>query len=136
MSEENKAAVRRFLETMDRGDWDELRNLMTPDHQLHFPLAPEPMDRDGHTETNKHFRYRHELRDQVAEGDKVVTRGVVHLTLVKEFQGIQPPKEVSVPFINAVRIADGKNAEEWLSLDTLGFMQQLGVVSPPAQSEG
>ncbi len=137
MSEENKAVVRRFLKTMDEGKWDELRTMMAPDHRLHSALSPEPIDREGHLQMNMAFRYRHEVHDLIAEEDKVVVRGVVHLTQLKDFQGIPPSgKEMAVQFIDIVRLANGQNAEEWLSLDTLGMMQQLGVVPPPEQAKG
>jgi predicted ester cyclase len=33
--------------------------------------------------------------------------------------------------ISLDRIADGKIAEHWSEMDTLGLMQQLGVIPPP-----
>ena len=40
-----------------------------------------------------------------------------------------PPtnKEVTVPVISIVRIADGKIVEHWLNWDALGLFQDLGL---------
>ncbi|MBI4504880.1 MAG: ester cyclase [Chloroflexi bacterium] len=134
MSEQNKVFIRHFMETMDRKAWDELRELMAPDHRFHWPLAPEPLDREGHIQLNRGFQeafsgFRHEIHDVLADRDKVVVRGTVRATHTAAFQGIPPSgKEVALRFIDIVRIAGDVNAEEWLEIDSWGFMQQLGVV--------
>jgi len=38
---------------------------------------------------------------------------------------------MSVKFINIIQLQDGMNINEWDSLDTLSFMQQLGAIPPP-----
>jgi predicted ester cyclase len=72
------------------------------------------------------------VEDIVAEGDKVVTRGTFSGTHKGEFMGINPTgKRISVGVIEILRIADGKMVEHWNLVDSLGMMQQLGVVPPP-----
>jgi predicted ester cyclase len=47
--------------------------------------------------------------------------------------GIPPNgKKVSIWNINIWRFTDGKLVEWWQSMDTLGFMQQIGAI-PPAR---
>ena len=42
------------------------------------------------------------------------------------FQGIPPTgKHLELRWLDIMRIEDGKNAEEWLSMDLMGFMQKL-----------
>jgi predicted ester cyclase len=46
-----------------------------------------------------------------------------------ELQGIPPTgKQITVPGMTINRIVDGKLAEEWVIVDTLGMLQQLGVI--------
>jgi steroid delta-isomerase-like uncharacterized protein len=72
------------------------------------------------------------LEDIVAEGDKVVTRYSLTGTHKGKFVGIPATnKKVTMSVIEIDRVAGGKVIEEWVRYDTLGFMQQLGVVPKP-----
>ena len=86
MSEKNKAFVQGLFEVMDKGDWSTVRKMMDPGHVFHgshflFPLAPKPLDREGHIQLNASAagsvftNVQHVIEDQIAEADKVVTRG-------------------------------------------------------------
>ncbi len=45
--------------------------------------------------------------------------------------GIPPTgKAVSVKGISVVRVVGGKIVEDWVSEDTMGLMQQLGIIPP------
>jgi len=72
------------------------------------------------------------LDDMIVEGDKVVVRCTVTGTHKGEFMGIPPTnKKVKVQAIAIDRVVGGKIVEEWGMSDTLGLMQQLGVVPTP-----
>ena len=135
--EQNISFVHRFFDVIDQANWDELRDMMEPSHLFHFPLAPKPLDREGHIQMNREFRraftgFRHEILDMIAAGDKVVTRGIARFTHTGEFQNIPATgKEITLRFINIMRVSNGKNAEEWDEIDSLGMMQQLGVMPQP-----
>ncbi len=43
---------------------------------------------------------------------------------------------MTITGITIHRIAGGKIVEEWISMDMLGMMQQLGVVPSPGQAGG
>ena len=67
----------------------------------------------------------------VAEGDKVTKVWTVHSTNKGDFMGIPATgKPMVVKGIEVFRIADGKIAELWASMDNLGMLQQLGVIPP------
>ena len=67
----------------------------------------------------------------VAEGDKVTKVWTANCTHKGDFMGIQATgKQVVVKGMEVFRIADGKIAELWASMDNLGMMQQLGVIPP------
>ena len=129
MSKGNKEFVRKFLVTMDAQDWDAFKELMAPEHRFYSPLGP-PMGRNEHVSVDKEFfrafDARHHILDMVAEGDKVAIRGKTTMVHRGEFQGISPTgKQFELPWLDIMRIENGKNAEEWLSMDLMALMQQL-----------
>jgi len=74
------------------------------------------------------------IDDMVAEGDKVATRFTFSGTHKGELHGIPPTdKKMTMWGIIIVRVAGGKFVETWERLDTLGFMQQLGLVPTPGK---
>jgi len=75
---------------------------------------------------------RFTIEDMVAEGDKVAVRLTGTGTNKGEFRGIPPTnKKVTLWEIQIDRVAGGKFVEGWSRYDTLGLMQQLGVIPTP-----
>lgn len=143
MSEENKALVRRIVEeAWNKGNLAVVDELLSPDYVLHIPLPGEAPGRKGYEQAVSMHRtaftdFRLMIEDMVAEGDKVVIRWTIRGTHKGEYMGIAPTsKEVTYTGISIRRFEGGKIAEEWLELDTLGLMQQMGVVPPPGQGGG
>lgn len=69
------------------------------------------------------------IEDQFAEEDRVVTRWTFVGTHTGTFLGIDATgKQLHSPGISIHRIAEGKIAEEWAEWDTLGVMQQWGLL--------
>ncbi|MCA1717233.1 MAG: ester cyclase [Actinobacteria bacterium] len=143
MSEENKALSRRSIEEVfNAGNLDVVDEIVDPDHVHHDPTMPE----EGHgLEHFKQFAsmYRSafpdvhiEIEDQIAEGDKVVSRWVAKGTHQGDLMGIAPTgNRVEAAGMTIDRIAEGKIAETWDNYDALGMMQQLGVIPSPEQAE-
>jgi steroid delta-isomerase-like uncharacterized protein len=72
------------------------------------------------------------IDDMIAEGDKVVERYKFTGTHKGEFMGIPPTnKKITLWVIEIDRIVGGKFVEGWISFDTLGMMQQLGLAPTP-----
>ena len=70
------------------------------------------------------------IHDQVAEGDQVTTRKSLRGTHLGDFLNIAPTgKAVSIEVIDILRLVDGKIVEHWNTVDLLGLMHQLGVMS-------
>jgi serine phosphatase RsbU (regulator of sigma subunit) len=119
-AEENKALVRRFLEARGKGDLDALEHMMAPDFVDHT-LAPGPEpDREGYKRQVAEYsaafsNVRFVIEDQVAAGDKVVTRFIVSATHDRgELMGVAPTgRELTDVVIAVMRISEGKVAEEW-----------------------
>ena len=137
MLEENKAIVHRISEAFNTGNLDELDELVAPDFVGHNPLMPEPIQ--GLEGLKGFFAavraampdIHHPSVTLIAEGDLVVIHAQNEGTFTNEFMGIPPTgKKVSYWMANIWRIAEGKAVECWFNFDTLGLMQQLGVVPP------
>ena len=138
---ENKAIVRRFIEqAFNDGNLAVIDELVASGFINH--VAPADVHgRDGMKTFVTTYRtafpdYACTIDDQVAEGDKVVTRWTVRGTQQGELMGIPPTgKQVRLPGVVVDRIANGQLVETWLQADVLGMLQQLGVVpaSEPAE---
>jgi predicted ester cyclase len=73
------------------------------------------------------------VEDQIAEGEKVVTRVSFTATHKGEFMGISPTdKKVKVTGVIIFKITKGKIVETWAEMDSLSWMRQLGVISMPS----
>jgi len=74
------------------------------------------------------------INDMVVEGDKVAVRFTFSGTHKGEFMGVSPTnKKVTMWGIYIDRVAGGKFVESWVRYDTLGLMQQLGLVPTPGR---
>lgn len=104
------------------------------------PFPGLPTGREGLKQAFKIFWEatpgHHEIEDQIAEGDKVVTRLTAYGRHEGELPGPIPPtgKEIHMPAVAIHRIANGKLVEHWSGTDELGLLVQLG--SSPFRSPG
>jgi steroid delta-isomerase-like uncharacterized protein len=137
-AEANKQVVRRFV--------DEYQTAAN-EQSLAELLHPEVVDRSrppGIAEGAEGVRQQFEafraafpdfhavIHDQIAEGDKVVTRKVFHGTHRGELMGIPPTgREVQIEVIDIVRVEGGQIVEHWNVVDRLGLLQQLGALDAP-----
>lgn len=139
-TEENKALDRRLHEEVyNRGQLALIDELCVPNAVAHHAA----MTLHG-TENFKQFAAMYRtafpdihftIEDQIAEGDKVVTRWTIRGTHTGEFQGLPPTgKQGSVTGITIDRFASGKLVESWSNYDALGLMQQFGVVPSAGQT--
>ena len=142
-AEQNKALVRRFYEEIDQGNLDAMDELVAEDYVDHSP-PPFPNLGEGRAAVKQAFQIfwkatpgYHRIDDQIAEGDKVVTRLTAIGTHEDDLPGI--PKtgaklEMTATVVH--RIEHGKLAEKWSDKDVLGFLQQLGVMPTPGDRPG
>ncbi len=136
--EENKALVRRFYEEIDKGNLAAMDELVAEDYLDHNP-PPFPGLARGREGLKQAFQIfweatpgYHQIEEQIAEGDRVVTR----LTCYGKHEGDLPGapatgNELKMTSITIHRIADGRLAEKWAEKDVLGFLIQIGVMTPP-----
>jgi steroid delta-isomerase-like uncharacterized protein len=137
-AEENKALVRRFYEEIDKGNIDAMDELVAEGYVNHHP-PPFPNLAPGREGLKQAFRIfwdatpgHHVIEDQVAEGDKVVTRLTAYGTHERELPGIPATgNKMKMTAVAIHRIEDGKLAEHWSNTDELGLLQQLDVIPLP-----
>jgi predicted ester cyclase len=134
-SDDNKAIVRRFYAEIDAGNIDAMDDLVAADYLDHNPPFPGLSEgREGLKEAFLIFLEatpgRHVIDDQIAQGDKVVTRLTATGRHERDLPGPLPATgaELRETAVAIHRVADGKIAEHWSNRDDLGLMQQLGVI--------
>src|SRR5215212_3346868 len=142
MSEENKALARRSWEVVPEVSLDTLEDALAEvyadDCILHEP-DEDIVGIEGLTQFVSMIRsalpnLRITLEDDMAEGDKVVSRWTAQGTHQGELMGIAPTgNQVTITGITIHRIEDGKIVEEWENWDALGMMQQIGAVPSPEE---
>lgn len=135
---ENERIARRVPEEIaTEGNLDAIDEVFAENAVEHAPFGQEVHGRDaireslaGYLEAFPDFSAT--VEDAVTEGDTVAMRVTLRGTHEGEFMGMEPTNE-SFEIGNMVftRIQDGRVAERWLQPDTLGMLQQLGIVSPP-----
>jgi steroid delta-isomerase-like uncharacterized protein len=137
MSEKNKAAARRILdEAWSQGKLDVIDDLVDPDYVFHDPAVPGIKGTDGLKQLITMYRtgypnLRFTIEDQLADGDKVIVRWICGGTHKGELMGIPATgKQTTTSGISITRYKNGKAIEEWTRWDTLGWLQQLGVIPP------
>jgi steroid delta-isomerase-like uncharacterized protein len=136
MSAENKAIARRLLEeAFNSGNLDVIDELLAPEFVNYDAALPEPTTGIDAAKVNiGGYRaafpdLRITLEQQVADGELVATRWTARGTHQGELFGIAPTgKQATVTGITIDRIVGGRIVESWTNWDTLGLMQQLGVV--------
>jgi predicted ester cyclase len=135
-AEENMALARRFMEARIKGDLEAVDEMMAPDFVNHTSLlsVQEPDREDAiraiaqlsRAISNPSIHFE----DQVAQGDKVVSRISGRATHdLGELMGVAPTgRELTWMAIFIHRFSEGKIAEEWggsLGLSQILRMQRL-----------
>jgi steroid delta-isomerase-like uncharacterized protein len=143
-TEENKAVVRREFEEMfnSGGNLGAAEDFYAPDYVGHEPTAGDVRGIEGARQFAENYRaafpdLEATIEDQLAEGDKVVTRFSVRGTHQGEIEDLGPAtgNRMEVMGITIERFAQGKIVEDWSTFDALGMMQQVGLVPEPGHAE-
>ena len=135
MSAENKAILRRYVEEIwNQGNASAIDELVSTNFVAHFPGSLEIRGLEEYRQSLTLFRaafpdLHSTIEHVVAEGDKIATRWVSRGTHKGAYMGIAPTdKQVSWTITTIYRIAGSKVEESWGDMDSLGLLQQLGVV--------
>ena len=131
--ENNKALVRRFLkEVHTKGNLDVIDELLSSDFVDHSLMSGQEGDREGYKRSMAEItapwsHTRLIIEDQIAEGDKVLTRITARGIHDRgEFLGMaHTGEEWTITAMLVHRIAGGKIIEEWSESDIDPWQQRL-----------
>ena len=137
-TEENKAVIRRWLEECyNKGNVTVADELIATDYINRSAPHGQTSGLEGEKQYITMIRsvfpdFHITIEDQIAEGDKVVTR----LTAGGAYQGgledipstAAVGKRVEISEILIHRLVGGKVVEGWIAFDELGLWRQLGVI--------
>ena len=145
-AEENKEKVRRFMEEVFGQDKPQLlEDLLDPDFVRYDPYIEAGEVRGVQTVKDNIVWFHNvfpdltcTIEDQVAEGEKVVSRYTIRGTHQgEEFFGVAASgKRLEMRGIQIDRFEGGKLVEERAEFDLLGALQQLGAVPETGQAQG
>lgn len=139
-SQQNTMLVRRAVEEVwNRGNLAVVEDIVSSDIVIHMSHenihGPDGIKQFFSMLREAFPDLQFTIEDQVAEGDRVVTRWTARATHSSAFQGIPPTgRQVSLTGIDIDRIVNGKVVECWSFADDLGLLQQLGAIPTPEMS--
>ena len=131
-TEQNKKAIRSIYDCLNRRSFDELKQYVADDYtgpgghkgadQFITPVRPVIAAFPDVQWT---------ISDLLAEDDKVAVRWHWRGTFEAPFNSIAPTHQVITNDALAIyQLRDGKAVNVWMQTDRLGFLLQLGIVSP------
>lgn len=140
-TEQNKTIARRwFTDIITRGDMSAADEIFAANHVIHDPHAPPggwPNGPEGLKMVAAPFRVAFPdvsvtVEDQIAEGDRVMTRWSARATHAGPLNGMPPTgRRATVTGANIARIANGKIVESWFNFDMLTLLQSIGAIPAP-----
>ena len=132
--EENKAIVRGYMENiLNKRTFEKIDNYLATEFTFNGRhLDIKQVTNILQSEARGFPDLRVTIEDQIAEGDKVVTRVRFQGTHQGEVLGIAPTgKHVTYTGIAIDRIVNGKVVEMWHEADNWGVFKQLSIISIP-----
>jgi predicted ester cyclase len=137
LQEQNKSLIHRFFEDgINQNKWDVFDEIIAPSYVNYNLPAPAPGP-EGLRQVVGMFKagfpdLHTTVEAVIAEDDKVATRGYITGTHQGPFMNIPSTgKSIRVTYTDIWRIENGKAVENWVQMDMLGLMQQLGVIPTP-----
>jgi predicted ester cyclase len=133
-----KAALRRlFEEGINRRNQATFVELIDPAYVNHSLPMPVPGPQGFSHAIDMFYSAFPDMQvvveDVLAEPDKVASRGYFTGTHKGTFMNVPATgKTVTVAYIDFLKALNGRFIENWVQMDMLGCMMQLGVIPPPA----
>lgn len=138
LASENKQVVRRMTEAINNREFDLLDELIAPDLRRHS--AATPNIKVESIEQFKEFLRQdlaacpdatQEVNLIIAEDEMVAVHATYRGTQTGQMGPFPPTgKQMELPFIGILRLAEGKIAEIWVEWDNLSALSQLGHFPP------
>ena len=134
-SEENKAIVRYVYDLCTQKNISTLFEQYDPGYIEHARNGDFTLEKVKATST-MFFRAFPDsswtVENMVAENDLVAYQVIIKGTHKDQFMGIAPTgNKIEIVDTSIKKIKNGKLAESWGTIDSLGLMQQLGIIKKP-----
>ena len=133
--EEQSAIVHRWIEAWNKQDLAAASDLLTPDYKRHDANLP---DVDG-PEAGVEFittcltgfpDIQFDIEQLIVQDQHGAARLTARGTHLGPFMGVPATgRKATVEVTDVYRLADGKIAEQWVIMNAMGLMQQLGVIA-------
>lgn len=134
-SDENKATIRRYVEEVrNRGRYELIAELFSPDYKVNIPGLPEGIEglRALDTETRTGFPdFQFTIEELIAEGDRVASHWTIHGTHLGTWRGVPATgKPIVMRGISVFMLKDGKITGRYGYQDQVDVFRQMGVALP------
>lgn len=133
----NKATARRIPEEIiNKKKFDLADEIIAPNFVSHMAPPNAPPGPEGFKQGLKEWLDAFPdtyctVEDEIAEGDKVVTRMRCTATMTGEFMGAKPThKRAEWEETHTSRFENGKIVEHWLAADFSALMKEFGIREP------
>ena len=135
--EDQNGFVRQWIEAWNKHDLDAAEQLLVPDYVRHDANLPDISGPAAQREfmagvfsAFPDFELR--VEQLIAQDDLVAARLSLRGTHRGEFSGVSATgNDVAFESVEIFRLAEGKIAEQWVVMNTMGLFQQLGAIPSP-----
>jgi steroid delta-isomerase-like uncharacterized protein len=131
------SVIRLILDqAFNQGDLDIVDELVAADVVAHIASWGVPASRLSLKQMIANLRFafpdlRCTVEDEIGEGDEIAARWTMRGTHTGMFLGNQPTgRQVAVLGFIFARVTGGRIVENWILIDQMGLLQQLGIVPP------
>ncbi len=135
----NRFVISRYVYATNIGALERFDDYVDPGFVDHNALPGQKPGVEGLKDAYRMFSDAfsdlwYTFEDLVAEGDRVVGRGVIEGKQTGNFMGLPPTnKVVHWTGTRTFKLANGKVTDGWIDLDLFGMMMQLGAIPMPGQ---
>jgi steroid delta-isomerase-like uncharacterized protein len=138
--EANIAALTKFAEAVNTGNFDLFNEVVSPQNVDHDPAAGQVQGPEGYRWYFSGLRaafpdLKVSLETMLADDDSIAFAYTITGTQNGPLLGIAPTgKKIKIRGVQISKFKDGKMVERWGSSDELGLLQQLGAIPQPEQA--
>ena len=139
---ESEAVIRRWIDAWNAHDVAAAGQLLAPDFVRHDASMPDVAGPAAQQDLLRQIFAAFpdlslEITQLIAQDDAVAARLLVRGTHRAEFLGI-PATDRAVEFqaVDVFRLSGGRLGDQWVLMDSLGMMQQLGAIPAPGAGQG
>ncbi len=138
LEEENKALTLRLVDAWVKGDFEALKEILSPDYVYHNETGQTASLEQLIEQLKKEIKMFPDRtmsnEELIAKGDRVVHRYIARGTHTGEVDGLAPTgNKLELGGIEILRVENGKIAESWEVLNYLSLFMALGFEMKPRE---